>query len=372
MSCHPNGLTDGIVWIFGAGPRRTLPLNGSFNPRNPHDIKILNYSGINDEIQDFEANIRNVSGGLGLITLADGVTQDAVLNSFNPPNAGRSELLDALAAFVARGIRTPLAPLASAHGAAAQEVGQGRAQFAAANCAACHGGAGWSAARRDYTPPPAATEIVNGQVIRLLRNVGTFDPAAANEIRQNGAPPLGAAGFAPPSLLGEHGLGPYLHNGSASTLLDVLGNVTHRSAGTGGVDVLSNLADRRNLARFLESIDASTEPFPIGTPAAPAVNPTAMRETAAAGAAGLSLRLAGPHPVRSQAAIFYTLPQRTRVDLAVFDLQGRRIATLARGSEEAGSHSIRWGVTSRLAPGVYLVRLRTGLGTRVTRAVVEP
>src|SRR5439155_25582618 len=93
--------------------------------------------------------------------------------------------------------------------------------------------------------------------------VGTFDPTAVNAIRQNGAPPLGAAGFNPPSLLGAHGLAPFLHNGSAGTLAQVLDNVAHRSAGTGGVDKLADPEDREELVRFLESIDARTRPFSI-------------------------------------------------------------------------------------------------------------
>jgi len=38
--------------------------------------------------------------------------------------------------------------------------------------------------------------------------------------------------------------------------------VTHRSAGTGGVDTLTNAADRAKIVRFLESIDAASVPVP--------------------------------------------------------------------------------------------------------------
>ena len=61
-SCHFEGLTDSVVWEFGTGPRKSVPLNATFNPRNRNEQRILNYSAIFDEVEDFEANIRNVSG----------------------------------------------------------------------------------------------------------------------------------------------------------------------------------------------------------------------------------------------------------------------------------------------------------------------
>ncbi len=98
---------------------------------------------------------------------------------------------------------------------------------------------------------------------RFLKKVGTFDAAAKNEIRATGAPPLGADGFNPPSLLGAFALGPYLHNGSALTFDNVLENVTHRSAGNRGIDILTDARDRAALVTFLKSIDSSTPPFAI-------------------------------------------------------------------------------------------------------------
>ena len=36
-SCHFEGLTDGVVCVFGAGPRKSVPLNATFNPRDPDE-----------------------------------------------------------------------------------------------------------------------------------------------------------------------------------------------------------------------------------------------------------------------------------------------------------------------------------------------
>ncbi len=54
---------------------------------------------------------------------------------------------------------------------------------------------------------------------------------------------------------------PYLHSGAAPTLDAVLQNVTHRSAGNGGIDTLTDANDRKAVARFLKSIDRDTEAF---------------------------------------------------------------------------------------------------------------
>src|SRR5581483_4980453 len=267
FGCHPFGLTDGVVWIFASGPRRTLPLNGTFAPGDSTDIKILNHSGIFDEVQDFELNIRNVSGGQRLITMADGTTPDPNVTAFTPPNTGRSQHLDALALYIALGIRTPNSPLGEVdpNSPDGQDIAYGRQLFDQAHCATCHGGPGWSSARhKGVALPPAAADVSStGELTRFLKKVGTFDTNAKNEIRATGAAPLGANGFVPPSLLGAFALGPYLHNGSALTFDNVLENVTHRSAGTNGTDTLPDARDRAALVEFLKSIDSSTDPFPI-------------------------------------------------------------------------------------------------------------
>jgi len=270
-ACHtPAGLSDNVVWIFGPGPRRTLPQHADFDPTvaDRSRMRVLNGSAERDEQEDFEQNIRAVSGGLGLIVGADGITPDpAVFNLTPTASGGRRQLTvngvgawDAIKSYVQFGIRAPLSPVSPT----TPDVIAGRALFASANCQQCHGGAQWTSARVRFAPPPGAGVTISaGQLVGELRNVGSFDAAAFNEVRANGAAPLGAAGFAPPSLLSIHAFPQsFLHNGAASSLAQVLNNVTHRSAGTGGVDTLSNPSDRARIVEFLRSIDGRTTPFP--------------------------------------------------------------------------------------------------------------
>jgi cytochrome c peroxidase len=101
--------------------------------------------------------------------------------------------------------------------------------------------------------------------VRFLTNVGTFDPAAFNEVRGVGTNIVtanGSLGINVPSLLSVYAGAPFLHNGAAQSLDEVLENVTHRSAGTGGVDTLTDRDDRRRLVKFLKSIDETTQTFP--------------------------------------------------------------------------------------------------------------
>jgi YVTN family beta-propeller protein len=272
-TCHaPSGLSDNVVWIFAPGPRRTIPQHTDFDPTvaNRSVMRILNWSAERDEQEDFELNIRLVSGGKGLIVKADGETPEDTANitNLNPlANGGRNQLKvrgvgawDAIKAFQQFGIRAPISPLKATD----PDVISGRAIFAAANCQSCHGGPQWTSGLVTFTPPPDATvPQTAGQITQQLRNVGTFDASFFNEVRQNAGAPLGALGFVPASLLSLHAFQDvFFHNGRAASLDEAMNAVPHRSAGTGGVDTLSSPADRARLVKFLLSIDASTVTFP--------------------------------------------------------------------------------------------------------------
>ena len=125
-ACHsPFATTDNVVWIFPAGPRKSISQHTDFDQTDPtrSSMRALLWSANRDEQEDFENNIRGVSGGLGLIVLADGITQDTNTADLSDApasvaNGGRNQLKvrgvggwDAIKAFVQFGIRAPISPL---------------------------------------------------------------------------------------------------------------------------------------------------------------------------------------------------------------------------------------------------------------------
>lgn len=81
-----------------------------------------------------------------------------------------------------------------------------------------------------------------------------------------------------------------------------------------------------------------------------------------------------PNPVREKAAIAFDLPRDAAVDLAAYDVAGRRVATLASGAWTAGRHAVNWALSAssgvQLASGVYLLKLEADGVKSVRRVVV--
>ena len=83
---------------------------------------------------------------------------------------------------------------------------------------------------------------------------------------------------------------------------------------------------------------------------------------------GGALRLrCEPNPFTRATDIRFDLPHSGPIDLAVFDVRGRRVAVLERATRAAGSHAVRWSGED-LAAGIYFVRLTAG-GRSVVRVV---
>ncbi len=230
-SCHFKGLTDGVIWQFAAGPRKSVPLNATFSPHNRTQQRVLNYSAIFDEVEDFEANIRNVSGpgslsggaldpnhGLLIGDSGDLNVAPSAVNAFALANANRQQVtvtlpgsankvpaLTALREWVRNAVRTPNSPVDGLpNHPFPQDIKDGRTLFLNAGCASCHGGINWTVSVKDFTSPPSAGEgftiternptnfvgnPVGAQYLnRFLRNVGSFNlgvPGQGNPLGNN-------------------------------------------------------------------------------------------------------------------------------------------------------------------------------------------
>lgn len=226
-SCHFGGWPDGVTWHFPDGPRQTPQL------WNAADTLPWHWSATLDEPQDVEETIEIVQRGVGM---APGVDPPLL----GLPNAGRSADLDALAAFLTDGIRTPMIPVGG------DDVASGRTLFINHGCAECHGGPYWTS---DMLPGPPGTldPDESGMVEEVLRDVATLNPL---DVR-------GHMGFAPPSLLGVALTAPYLHDGSMLTLPALLA-AGHPTPDTGNGMTPDEI---EALTAFLRSISRETTPI---------------------------------------------------------------------------------------------------------------
>ena len=89
-----------------------------------------------------------------------------------------------------------------------------------------------------------------------------------------------------------------------------------------------------------------------------------------------ALHSAHPNPFSNATSLRFDLPRASDVRIEVFDIQGRRVATLTNGMAEAGRHAVTWdGLTEhggRAAAGVYLCRMKAGDFTAQKRISLLP
>ena len=209
-SCHFDGEQDGRTWLFPDGPRNTTNLRGLAHTHPLH------WSADRDEVQDFEFTIRELQAGTGLL--------ENPHPELGHPNTGRSADLDALAAFVAS-LQPKPSPFRLVDGTLGPEAARGQAIFHRADvgCAECH-------------VPPLFTDL-------LVHDIGTG----------HGPGELLGPGFDTPSLRGVWHTAPYLHDGRASTLREVV--VTHNPHNRHGQTAHLSAAEVHDLVAFLLSVE---------------------------------------------------------------------------------------------------------------------
>jgi C1A family cysteine protease len=86
------------------------------------------------------------------------------------------------------------------------------------------------------------------------------------------------------------------------------------------------------------------------------------------------LELPEPNPAGRGFHIRFELAQAENVDLAVYDILGRRVAVLVSEGSGPGSHSVRWDPGSNgspeVPPGLYFVRLAVGRELHTTKVTL--
>lgn len=213
-TCHFDGEMDTRTWFFPDGLRNTTSLLGSGATAPYH------WSGDLDELQDVEATIRDIQAGTGLAEGPDNCTPTC---DTGPPNAGRSQDLDDLAAFMASLEFSPN-PFTGPSDQLSESAQRGYNLFYSpvTGCSGCH-------------TPPLFTD-------HLRHDIGTGGGPDENKGPE----------FDTPSLRGVYATAPYLHDGRAITLLSVL--TTHNIGDLHGST--SGLTDNEidDIVDFLKSL----------------------------------------------------------------------------------------------------------------------
>lgn len=218
-SCHLEGRSDAVTWRFAQGPRDT-PSNAG----GTLDTGFLFRTAVRSRVQDYWHTINDEQGG-----------------AFDP--VADAALLDALAAYVDLGIPLPVPPTTDP-----ALVARGRAIFERPDvgCTRCHTGPRFTDSGQGN---PALA--LDGDIV--LHDVGTCvvsgpwpDAPSVDEAGQTHA----ACAFDTPSLSGVAASPPYLHDGSAPTLRDVLDRTRGRM---GDISSLSS-ADEDALVEYLRSL----------------------------------------------------------------------------------------------------------------------
>lgn len=80
----------------------------------------------------------------------------------------------------------------------------------------------------------------------------------------------------------------------------------------------------------------------------------------------------GPNPFRGSTQFRFALPRAAEVRLAIFDVHGRRVATVAEGAFDAGEHLASWTPDARLGGGIYFARFTAGDVARGARLALTP
>ncbi|MDB5049142.1 MAG: hypothetical protein JWO30_2213 [Fibrobacteres bacterium] len=325
-TCHAEGGSDGRVWDFtdrGEGLRSTVPLFGRAR-QGP-----LHWSGNFDEVQDFENDMRGPFGGNGFLPQA-AFLQGSRSLPLGDRKAGLSAELDALAAYVASLETVPPSPWRNPDGTLTAAARRGKAVFFRADvgCARCHAPPDYSDSRM---PAPGGAKagtdtLYPGDAVTaegfLVHDVGTLKPTSGKRL---GGP---LKGLDTPGLKGLWDTAPYLHDGSAATLEEVL--VSSDPSDRHGVTGHLTVGERGDLIAFLNQLDDLDDDGKAGNIVPPRRRSAWRVVSRPRGGGAWRIGIAGALPGQEFA-------------INVHDAEGRILRKgLAKGTGSAGGDAWEW------------------------------
>jgi DNA-binding beta-propeller fold protein YncE len=227
-TCHLEARSDAVTWKFAQGPRDTPSNAGGMT-----NTGFLFRTADRNQVQDYWHTVDVEQGG-----------------NFNPTD--QATLLDAIAAYVNLAIPLPVPPATDP-----MMVARGEQVFndPTVGCAGCHSGprftdSGMYNPTLDLTQPICGNPLVSPCV--LLHDVGTCNTGAYPDVAHDDVDgdPRAACMFDTPSLSGVWSTPPYLHDGTAATLMDVL----EQTRGTMGDITGLSADDEAALVEYLRSL----------------------------------------------------------------------------------------------------------------------
>jgi len=321
-TCHVFASHDGRAWDFrqfGAHFRatpdiRTIALTG------PH-----NWTASMDEIQDHEYGILDLMFGTGLISGGPNPKLGA-------PNAGLSQRLDDMAAFISTLTHRTDTPFQAPGGGLTATADSGRTLFndPTIGCAGCH-------------VPPYFTDSNLSSNPYILHDVGTADPADT----------LAAAGFDTPTLMGVWDSGYYMHNSNAATIRQCFEPGPFNPNDLHGVTSGLTTAQIGYIEEYVKSIGAP-QGVPTGVESAATPRPQVSTPM---------LGRAYPNPLSTRTSMKFLIEQGpAAVKIELYNLAGRQVRTLLDRSMPRGRHIVGWDSRDDqgrdVANGTYFARLR--------------
>ena len=209
-SCHFEGGEDGQVWIVPGGERQTPQLAGRLDGTGP-----FNWLGTENELDTNMDKTIERMGGNGL----------------------ESAELASLEQFITHGLPRPVNPNVYDSGLTeAQERGRQLFNSAKAACSTCHSG---PALTDGKFYDVGTTTKLEREVIMMTKEMGDLDWDAPETLMLN-----------TPGLLDLFATAPYLHDGSASTLMEVL----DRTATTMGHTADLTVEQKQDLVEYLKTL----------------------------------------------------------------------------------------------------------------------